>query len=83
MARPNKGALQRTRKSEVLVIAAFALSACEAFLIYRNFRMSVLESPTPTVSLLGGLLQGDKSGRFAPWSYQVRTKLPLAKIAAA
>ena len=56
MARPNKGALQRTRKSEVLVIAAFALSACEAFLIYRNFRMSVLESPTPTVSLLGGFI---------------------------
>lgn len=56
MARPNKGALQRTRRSEVLVIAAFAFSACEAFLIYRNFRMSVLESPTPTVSLLGGFI---------------------------
>lgn len=56
MARQGKGAVARAKQTEWLLIVAFALSASEAFFIYRNFRLAVFEPSVIVVPFFGGFV---------------------------
>lgn len=46
----------RTKQAEWLLIAAFALSASEAFFVYRNFRLPMFEPEVVAVPFFGGFV---------------------------